>query len=214
MTGEETREPLIALKQAAAAGNRESFERLVMYLQEIAVGMIRWRMDHRGDPYDLDDLRQEVLLRVVRGFTSCRATSDGELLSWLNTIAIRCIADHFRTKASSLVLNGIPMEGFPDQASESGQGSLKPLSPLEVAVFQAEAELPLDKRHLLRAKLLDGLTWSQIAEEFGITQAAAKRRWQRLERSFPGKVIEKIKMLPEEERAEAMEELELRVGRV
>ena len=211
MSGGETKEPLIALKQAAAAGNRESCEKLLTTLREIAKRMIRRRMDNRGDPSDLDDLCQDILLRVVGGLSSCRATSDGELLSWLHKIAKNCLADHFRARASGLFLNGMPMEAFPDPLGER-QGSPKPLSPLEVAAFQAEAELPPDKRRLLRAKVMDGLTWSEIAEEFGITPAAAKRRWQRLLQSFRGRVEEKLESRPEKERAEAMKELECRPG--
>lgn len=122
---------------------------------------------------DVDDVMQEVFLRVQRGLGTIR--DEERFGPWVYQIARNAIVDHHRVASKHRVSDEEPRESAiesdaDDRAAEE-----------EVAGYLAPfiAMLPSPYREALTIVELEGLTQKQAAEMLGISLSGMKSRVQR-----------------------------------
>ena len=124
-----------------------------------------------GDADRAEDLAQEVFADAAAalGNGDWRPAS---MLAWLHTIAQRRFADEARRRRYSA--NGVPFDDVLDDvpAPEYGED-------LAGALVDALSRLSHGQREIAVMKLLRGSAFSDIASALGVTEAAAKMRFQR-----------------------------------
>jgi RNA polymerase sigma-70 factor (ECF subfamily) len=128
---------------------------------------------------DVDDVLQEVFLRMHRGLPSLR--DDQRFGPWLYRVARSAIVDHLRSCARHKVNAGEPAI----ELSVEGEASLDEPDPRnahqEAAASTAffVALLPSPYREALTLTELEGLTQKQAAEMLGLSLSGMKSRVQR-----------------------------------
>ncbi len=123
---------------------------------------------------DVDDVVQEVFLRMQRGFAALRDTQ--RLGPWVYRVARSAIADYGRAAARrplvepNAVEHALHSRDMDDRAAER-----------EVATYMAEliARMPEPYRHALILTELEGLTQKQAADRLGVSLSGMKSRVQR-----------------------------------
>jgi RNA polymerase sigma-70 factor, ECF subfamily len=174
------------LVEAAKAGDREAFDDLVKatYAQTYTLAL---RLTHNEE--DARDVVQEAYLRAYKGLKKYRG--DAQFTTWLYRITANCAATHLgkgnkhrhgdlEDEASTLL----------DERPESDPSASADASILRDRVNAALAHLPPRLRAVVVLRDVYDLPHEQIAEELGITEAAAKVRLHRArkqlrERLFP-----------------------------
>ncbi len=139
-------------------------------------------------PYqEVDDVTQEVLLRIHRSSSNLRDEERTE--SWIFTIARRAIADFYRKRRPAQSSFG---QSFGEGVHEPVQSSTP--SPRGFASFAGDhsvheevlswlrptvEELPAPYRDALVAADFDGVPQKELAERLGLSLSGAKSRVQR-----------------------------------
>jgi RNA polymerase sigma-70 factor, ECF subfamily len=131
----------------------------------------RYLQRRTGDPDRAEDLAQEVFADA----TAALLRADFQprsMLAWLYTIAQRRFADDTRRRVRA-----------PDRLpSDDGLDELPaPESDIELdgALGAAIASLPPGQREVITMKLLRGSSFREVAAAVGVSEAAAKMRFQR-----------------------------------
>ena len=167
-----------------AAGQEQRFDRFVDRYKGRLIGYIRVRV---VDRQWTEDLAQEVFLRVFRAAREGMHTRrPGSLRAWIFTIASHCVTDYQRHR----LRRPLYLEG--DRADETTDGVATPLDaapsldpdPLHSASWsekQASVEallrrLPELQCRVVRLRVYGNLTFVEIAEVEGCTEATAKSR--------------------------------------
>lgn len=120
---------------------------------------------------DVDDVLQEIFVRVHRGLSSLR---DGESFGgWVYRVAQSAIADAARARARSVLEL---VAETPEVASQEGDGSDDLESELGACVALFVARLPAPYREAVTLTELEGLTQKDAAEMLGVTLSAMKSR--------------------------------------
>jgi RNA polymerase sigma-70 factor (ECF subfamily) len=114
------------------------------------------------DHHRAEELTQQVFADAA---ASLRETG-GPPLAWLYTVAKRRFADEARKRGAQVALApaAAPVEYGPEVAS---------------SLRQALAALPEGQRQVVVLKLLRGVRFAEIAEQLGLSEAAAKMRFVR-----------------------------------
>jgi RNA polymerase sigma-70 factor, ECF subfamily len=125
-----------------------------------------------ASPADVEDVLQEIYIRVHRGLSSLR---DGQSFGgWVYRVAQSCIADAARARARSpLRLVDAP----PEVAATDDGDELEDELDVCVALFVARLRAPY--REAITLVELEGLTQKAAAELLGITLPALKSRVSR-----------------------------------
>lgn len=128
----------------------------------------------RVPPGDVDDVVQDVLVRVHRGLPDLR---DGERFSaWMFQVARSAIADagrkHARAPAAADALDEMPAEAASDDDRVAATA-------LAGCVSLFVAQLPSPYREAITLVELEGQTAKQAAELTGISVSGMKSRVQR-----------------------------------
>jgi RNA polymerase sigma-70 factor, ECF subfamily len=129
-----------------------------------------------ASPSDIDDVVQEVFVRIHRGLDGLR---DGERFGgWVYRIAERAIADQLRARVRHPLVRGESEQAAtelerPLEDAESLEGDLAEC----VALFVAR--LPSPYREAVTLTELEGLTQKDAAEMLGISLSGMKSRVQR-----------------------------------
>ncbi len=174
-----------ALVAAAKAGDRGAFDELVKatYAQTYTLAL---RLTH--DPEDARDVVQETYLRAYKGLKKYRG--DAQFTTWLYRITANCAATHLtkgnRHRHDDLDAHEDLFDERPDADPEARADASALRDRLEVAL----AHLPPRLRAVVVLRDVYDLPHDQIAEELGISEAAAKVRLHRArkqlrERLFP-----------------------------
>ena len=131
----------------------------------------RYLQRRTGDPDRAEDLAQEVFADA----TAALLRADFEprsMLAWLYTIAQRRFADDTRRRLHT-----------PDRLAADGALDELPAPDADVdvggALGAAIAALPPGQREVISMKLLRGCSFREIASALGVSEAAAKMRFQR-----------------------------------
>jgi RNA polymerase sigma-70 factor, ECF subfamily len=127
----------------------------------------------RVEPQDVDDVLQNVFVRIQRGLGDLRDTD--KIVAWAYQVARNAIIDHARHKA---VRRHEPLERVrsattpePDEESAARE--------LAIIVGHFIAMLPEPYRDALRLTELEGLTQAEAARRAGLSLPGMKSRVQR-----------------------------------
>jgi RNA polymerase sigma-70 factor (ECF subfamily) len=161
-----------ALVGAAQAGDRAALDALVRR-HHPEVTRLMWRFARRRA--DLDDLVQEVFVRLVRALPTWRA--ERPFLHWLRRVAVNTGRDHCRREAVrqrwATELSPDP-DTPPPEAIASGTDPAARLAADEAKALLAR--LPPDDRTLLTLHYLEGWEFARIGELLGWSGPATKLR--------------------------------------
>jgi RNA polymerase sigma-70 factor (ECF subfamily) len=126
---------------------------------------------------DVDDVLQDVFLRMQRGLSSLR--DEERLDAWLYQIARNAVVDSGRSRARHPLAVGSTQDveqAIPAAQQEDDDEALRALSAC-VAVFVAR--LPTPYREAVTLVELEGLTAREAAELAGVSLSGMKSRVQR-----------------------------------
>jgi RNA polymerase sigma-70 factor, ECF subfamily len=123
-----------------------------------------------GDPSEAEELTQSVFAAATVAL-AMTDTTPRSLLGWLYAVADRRFIDEIRRRARDerFVAMNPPMDA---PVSEYGAA-------VASAIKRAVERLPDEQRRLVVMKVLEGRSFRELAERFGITEAACKMRFSR-----------------------------------
>jgi RNA polymerase sigma factor (sigma-70 family) len=177
---------ILRLLERAREADEDALNRLLDVTYAVVLDFLR-RRNPDGALRDLEeDVTIEVLMRVAANVHACRARSAPEYWGWVLTIARH---EALRVLRSTYFIQGeilapATLEGIVGGSDEAGAGSvLRPLLPILVAIA---SELPPSRQDLLGMRFVEGLEYGEIALRIGTSEAAAKRRVQRLLQTMRG----------------------------
>lgn len=128
----------------------------------------------RVAPADLDDVMQDVFLRMQRGLATLR--DEERFTSWLFQIARSSIAEHLRMRAR----HPLPAEDREEDApADSDEDDRTAARSLAGCVSMFVALLPSPYREAVTLVELEGLTTREAADMVGISVSGMKSRVQR-----------------------------------
>ena len=135
---------------------------------------IRPFVARRIAPTEVDDVLQDVFVRVQRGLASLR--DEERFTSWLFQIARNSVAEHQRTRARHPLPATTPEDDQPAPEDDDDRDAARSLSAC-VSLFVAQLRSPY--REAVTLVELEGLTAREAAEMVGISVSGMKSRVQR-----------------------------------
>ena len=156
-----------------AGGDPSAFSELYARHVETVYRWLRRRLD-----WAAADLTAETFARAWLGRSRFRDERDGSALPWLLGIAANVLADTVRrnrieTRARERL--GLPL----DLATEDGYTAVEErLSPRD-ALTRGLGSLPAHERDALELRVVDELSYEQVAKRLAIRPAAARLRVSR-----------------------------------
>ncbi len=118
-----------------------------------------------------EELTQQVFADAALTLSRMDA-GPGSVLGLLYTIARRRFADEARRNGQHG--DRVPLEDVDDQLPAREYGG-----ELAHAIREAIAQLPAEQRRVVCLKLIEGCSFAEIASLIGVSEAAAKMRFQR-----------------------------------
>jgi RNA polymerase sigma-70 factor, ECF subfamily len=122
---------------------------------------------------DVDDVLQDVLLRVHRSLKDLR--DEQRLASWMFQIARNAIAENGRARARHPIAEAADLDDTPGEPAEDRRG----VDLLASCLTGFVARLPSPYREAVTLVELEGLTAREAAQIVGISLPAMKSRVQR-----------------------------------
>jgi RNA polymerase sigma-70 factor (ECF subfamily) len=146
--------------------------------QRYVTPVYRYIYSQVGNAADAEDLTAQVFTKALEGLHRYR--EQGNFAAWLFTIARRKVADHYRRQRPH-----VPLNEALDSPAERG-------NPLTYVVQEEAlqrlaalvAKLGEQKQELLRLRFAAGLTYGEISELVGRSEAAVKMAVHRLLRQL------------------------------
>lgn len=118
------------------------------------------------------ELTQEVLADALSSLDRFDPTRCTPLLAWLHTIAKRRLVDAARRAARDrrflVPIDAREIEAPPTYGSNVGR-----------AITKASRRLPPEDRRLLKLRLIRGLSFAELSDRTGTTEAALRMRYMR-----------------------------------
>jgi RNA polymerase sigma-70 factor (ECF subfamily) len=156
-------------------------EQLWRELRDRLRAFIARRVDN---PADVEDLLQEVFLRIHQHLSTVRDT--GRLLPWIFQLARNVITDYYRAASRRHEIPGQPRR---DSEGDAGEREAAPsLQSDEQGSHQYDlapcltpliARLPEPYREAVRLVEIDGLPQRELSERMAVSLSGAKSRVQR-----------------------------------
>lgn len=140
--------------------------------QEMAA-RLRPFVARRVPPGELDDVMQDVFVRMQRGLPTLR--DEQRFTSWLFQIARNSVADHLRSRARHPLSHDVEAEQ-PAEPDDDDREAARSLSSC-VSMFVAQLDSPY--REAVTLVELEGLTAREAADMAGISVSGMKSRVQR-----------------------------------
>lgn len=141
--------------------------------QDVAA-QLRPFIARRVSPHEIDDVMQDVFVRMQRGLATLR--DEERFTSWLFQIARNSIADHVRARAR----HPLPVSDLEDEPlAEPSDDDREAARSLSGCVSLFVARLPSPYREAVTLVELEGLTAREAAEMVGISVSGMKSRVQR-----------------------------------
>jgi len=128
----------------------------------------------RVSPTEIDDVMQDVFIRMQRGLPTLR--EEDRFTSWLFQIARSSVAEHMRTRARHPIADP---DADADQPAEPSDDDREAARELSGCVSLFVAQLPSPYREAVTLVELEGLTMREAAEMAGISVSGMKSRVQR-----------------------------------
>ncbi|HET8945465.1 MAG TPA: sigma-70 family RNA polymerase sigma factor [Candidatus Polarisedimenticolia bacterium] len=123
------------------------------------------------------DLAQEALSRVVENVTAGRYRGEAALRTYAQQVAKFVCLEHIRRKRAEV---RIDFESLPSPERWSGPEESLLLDEEHARNLEAFAALPAESRELLRLVFVEGLSYAELAQRFGLSESAIKSRIHRL----------------------------------
>lgn len=120
---------------------------------------------------DIEDVTQEVFISIARSIQSYHGRSS--FFTWVNSIVRRRVADYYRRRNRQL--QEIPYDEQNPIHSGTQMDSLSD----EILLKQILLQLSDAKREVIILRLVEGLSFKEIAERTGVKEGAAKVRFYR-----------------------------------
>ena len=133
------------------------------------------------DPETAVDLCAETFAQAFRGRGRFRGRTEIEARAWLLTIARRQVARYLKKG----VLDRRARDALGFQTPQLQEGDVEEierragLAPLRLALAQELARLGGNQREALRLRIVEDLTYAEVASALGITEATARARVSR-----------------------------------
>jgi len=128
----------------------------------------------RVSPADIDDVMQDIFVRMQRGLPTLR--DEERLTSWLFQLARNSVAEHMRKKARHPLLDGDEAEDAAPAPEDDDREAMRSLS---TCVTMFVAALPSPYREAVTLVELEGLTAREAADIAGVSVSGMKSRVQR-----------------------------------
>lgn len=164
-----------ALVEQIRAGRQGAFRDLVRRYERQVAHLIYLSL---GRPEDVEDLSQEVFLRVYHALP--RLQPQRSLFSWIYRIASNVVVDEVRRRKfrNMLSLEFLAAERGKDAAagSDHDPSISTERSEMETVVHAAIRSLPADQRMVILLREYEDLSYDEIAEVLGISVPAVKSR--------------------------------------
>jgi RNA polymerase sigma-70 factor, ECF subfamily len=141
--------------------------------QDVA-SRLRPFLARRVPPAELEDVLQDVFVRIQRGLAGLR--DEERFTSWLFQIARNAVVEHHRSRARHPLPDAPAQDELPADAGGDDREASRSLAAC-VSVFVAR--LPSPHREAVTLVELEGLTTREAAEMAGVSLSAMKSRVQR-----------------------------------
>ena len=170
----------------AQRGDREAFTRLIELYRE---RILRLAQQMVGNPEDAQDLCQETFVRVYRALHSFDRKRP--FTPWVYRIAYNVIYDYLRRKKVRPAIADLdeewPLEERVDDGGATPEQALM-LSETQKQVQAAIQALPENYRDVVVFRFVDNLSYAEIAETLGLTDANVMMRMSRARRMLRDKL--------------------------
>jgi len=135
---------------------------------------------HRvGDIEVALDLTAEVFAVALERCDSFSPRGEGSAKAWLYTIARNKLTDLYRSGAAAdRARRALLMRPLPVTDEELEALELR-LSAQTAGVLDALAELPVDERHAVTARIVDEAGYTEIARDFAVSESVVRQRVSR-----------------------------------
>lgn len=174
----------------AAGGDMAAFEQLVLAYQKPVYNLTLRLV---GNPDDAFDMTQEAFIRAWRKLDAVRA--DEAFASWLYRLTYNVCLDFLRSskrhKTVSLTVNDAENDtqlDIPDPAPDPEASLI--LAADRTAVAQAMNRLDMEHRQILTLRIINDLSYQQIAEILGVAEGTVKSRLSRARQSLRKKLLQ------------------------
>lgn len=145
------------------AGDRFTVEHFYRYFREMMLIKLRGR---RRTFHELDDVQQEVFVRVLQSICSAKGLRDGRRLgSFVNSVCNNVVLEMYRKNRRTDAL-GEEHEDVPDE-TESIEDLLV-TAETRARVHRVLALLPRKDRELLHAVFFEGGDKDEVCKSFGV----------------------------------------------
>ncbi len=182
-----TSSPLDRARDGCKDAQGEILERYRNYLLLLAqVGLHRWSLQGKADA---GDLVQETFSRAHRYFPRFRGTTEGELKAWLRKILVsrlgklvkkHCGAGRPRPRevADALTRSSERLDAalVDPRDSPATQASRREDA---IRIADALARIPAHYREVVILRLVEGLSFPEIAARLGKTEDSVAKYWKR-----------------------------------
>jgi RNA polymerase sigma-70 factor (ECF subfamily) len=128
----------------------------------------------RVSPAEIDDVMQDVFIRMQRGLPQLR--DEERFTSWLFQIARNSVAEHMRARARHPIATG---KAEHEPAVEIEEDDREAARDLAGCVSMFVAQLPSPYREAITLVELEGKTAKEAAEMVGVSVSGMKSRVQR-----------------------------------
>lgn len=168
------------LVQCAAKGDAAAFEQLVLPYQKPVYNLALRLVDNRDDAFDLT---QEAFLRAWRKLSEIQSSK--AFSSWLYRTTYNICIDFLRSsKRKAAVSLTVSDESGMDAQLELPDPKPNPeaailLAADRQAVARAMRQLPIDYRQILTLRIVNNLSYQQIAESLDLAEGTVKSRLSR-----------------------------------
>ena len=173
------RSSTFALIEDARAGDREALSLLFALNRRRLEVLIYFKLSTGARRVcELEDIRQETMLRAFRDLASFRYTSAGSFMRWLSSIADHVIVDRMRyLSRDRRAGDEVP---FRSESNPLGPEPIDSKTPSRIFSNQEEIDLlvqrihalPEDYRQAIVLAKLEGLSTGEIAEAMGKSREA------------------------------------------
>jgi RNA polymerase sigma-70 factor, ECF subfamily len=143
------------------AGNETSLDQLV---EQHLPGALRFAVSLTGDPGTAEEILQDALVRVARGWKGFR--NEASFRTWLYRIVINVFRSHVAKTSPVGRLTDDPVDAAAIDPADASQ-----LAELKRLVAAKVSALPPRQREVFVLLTYEGLTVEEAAETLGITPA-------------------------------------------
>lgn len=173
--------------QAAIEGDPAAFEQLVLKYQKPVYNLALRTL---GDPDEAFDAAQEAFIRAWKKLDSVRA--DAAFSSWLYRLTTNVCLDMLRANKRKRTISLTVEEGeapidLPDP-TPTPEDALMKASDRE-AVRAAMDSLEPDQRQVLTLRIINDLSYQQIAEVLDVAEGTVKSRLSRARQCLKNKLL-------------------------